>query len=218
MIRRIAGTFRTINKRVNLRDNLMADTAVANQAQYTKGSTQLDTLAPLFPPSAEDCEAITFSVSARVCLEIDGSIVINNSPLFGRLGKIVTGLTMTGNATGTPLNPGSIDGVRQLPNDLSLVGDLWNPANDPLPPSYERGQGGQAPDNTVGGFVPPGLQIGLTQTLPERVPMFQGSNALMGIWLLPSLIVAAPTAPPQPPGANLVVLDATYSVTYDDGT
>lgn len=206
MIRRTQGAFRTNGARLNLEDLNYVAVAQPVLGQYTAGATLLDRVT-LFPATSDDCQVMSFTVSAK--LAIGTNFDNQNRPPAGRLGKVIAGLTTQDAPTGPPA--GYAQTVLPLPADLTLTSELWNPAADELPPLFSM----LAASNPItGGFTPPGLIVGTTQTLPAPLPIFQGQDLCIGIWKLPSIVDADTTG-----NLSLVfgVFDALWSLVYDDG-
>lgn len=213
MIRRTSGAFRglgtNVSTKVNFLDLAYNGPVVRSYSQYTAGTTILDRLSPVFPPTVEKCDLLSFSVNAKLNLfvsEISQQAV--DSP-YGRFGKIIAGLTQVGAPTSGIYLGNNVpwtQKLQQLPDDLTLVNELWNPANDPLPPQIV---GFSGPDYAQG------LQLSLTHTLPNPIPLFQGTEILIGIWVLPSLQRCAQLAG-DIPLTYIFGWSATYSLIYDD--
>jgi hypothetical protein len=212
MIRRTTGEFRSIAPplNANLEDvvYVTGSTGVSSgQAQHTTGVSIIDRLGPIFPPTVEKVDLLSFAVSAMFAF-----LSPDNSPGYGEFGRILTGLTQVGGPTSS-VDPQSNANVpwqlgAQLPADLSLVTDLWNPGTDPCPPKLQASASGPS-------F---GLPVGATLTLPNSIPVFQGTDVFIGIWALPSLLSASKQAPPYPPPSySPFLFQAKYTVVYDDG-
>lgn len=216
MIRRIDAAFRTDqNGRINARDSTTLDTSVVgSQSYYSTGRTQLDQLPAFFPPSAEKVSILSFTVATRLAVEISDEVVNTPLPVYGKLGKVFTGITTLGDQTTSAggFQP-SITKVLPLPPDLTLLTTLYDPDNDPTPPVYQRGAT-DSPASIPAGFSPLGLQLVQTVTLSAPVPIPRGTVTYIGLWLNRALVRAAPSGNVA---VALVVMDSTYSIVYDDG-
>lgn len=211
MIRRTTGTFRggLSPFNANVLDVIYKNAApVRTYAQFTQGATLLDELSSVFPPTVEKCDLLAFTVSAELVLWANETGQPEDQP-YGKLGKIVTGLTQVGSKTSgvfSPANPVIVPWTQKcqpLPSDLTLLSDLWNPVNDELPPTT----------NTFGAR-PQGLKVSATQTLANPIPLFQGTNVLIGMWALPSLLRCSVNT--DLPIVYPICYEGSYSLTYDD--
>lgn len=196
MIRRINGAFRKRqSSTIICEDTIYTNTPARGYAQYTTGATALDKVPPMFPPTLDHVSLLSFSVTGRIAVVAQPGMTS-----YGKLGRIVTGLTQEGSET---TDSGGVQPILPLPEDSALIADLWNPANDNLPVLISA-----ASDRA-------GTLVNVTHTLPSPIPIFQGTTLLIGLWMLPSLskcdsVADATTWP-------LWVLAANYSLIYDDG-
>lgn len=204
MIRRIDGTFRAESVHgINIYDPLLKTATAAGSSNWTNGCTVLDSVnITTGSPTNDRTAVLGFSVTAFLVLASAANV-----NAFGKFGRIIAGVTTDIPATPFPsaaILPGL--SLQSLPSDLSLVGDLWNPADDPLPPivsTYPT----PSPNS--------GLQATITQTLPSPIIIPRGgSNLCIGLWMLPSLIASDGAGSPK---VTLVSQGAIWSVTYDDG-
>jgi len=210
MVRRTTGTLRGLSAGgviFNLEDIVYANGTVVRIPQRTTGVTLLDKLDPIFPPTAEKVELLSFAVSAELALGVP------DRQGYGTFGKVVTGLTQIGQETSS-VDPASGNPVpwalgASLPADLTLVTDLWDPQTDRCPPPFTA--------SAQGGFTT--LPVGATLTLPSPVPVFQGADIFMGIWALPSILACSSQGGPSPaPSTYLLMLRGQYTLIYDDGS
>lgn len=133
-----------------------------------------------------------------------------NDVCFGKLGRIFTALSMD-QVMSTQADDQYLTAVAELPTDTSLMIDLWNPDNDPMPPTAFSSSGG------ISGFTPPtALAMSATISPPNPLDLFSGVNPVVGIWMLPSLLGLYP-ADPSPNGIGLDVIAAKFTINYDDG-
>src|SRR5947209_2585350 len=105
-------------------------TVPAFTSQYTLGTTIIDQ--PSLQTVGRHWKLL--SVAFRATLAYGGGF----EPVYGKFGKVYAGLDISGilNPTSQLLaNTGSIPPWQDLPNDVSLVSTLWDPAIDPLPPN-----------------------------------------------------------------------------------
>lgn len=207
MIRRDPGTFRTTpGNAINVQDSQLAPGSAFSPgvSQHTAGATILEEVnLTTASPTADTLKLIGLTINAQI-----GLIYQAGAPsYFGKLGRVVGGLTLTGQRT---VGPGIATWVipqQPLPSDLSLVGDIWNHDNDPTPPVIT------APAAPPAG--PQNLQIGLSLTLPQPVILPRGNDLCIGIWQMPSFVAAMN---PGVPAVYPIVLAAVWSLVYDDGT
>lgn len=203
MIRQTQDTFRpmAIQPGAAACDPAFADNATPLESFYTTGITRLEPV-NLFTGLASDKAAI-------LGLTVGGGLVLRSggtpSSRWGRFGRIIAGLTTIGTQDNSP-SAAILPQLQPLPPDLSLVGDLWNPANDPLPP---------IPTSTTNLVPGQTLRVGLALTLPQPIRI-ANNNLFVGIWMLPSIIGATSIALPVP-SVSLFLQQVTWSVTYDDG-
>jgi len=100
-----------------------------------------------------------------------------------------------------------------LPTDSTLITDLWNPANDPLPPAapFFFGQSGVSQSTPT-----PNSLLPITATIipPNPVDLIPGIEPYIGIWMTPSLIGDASGNGGY---GGLTVFYGKYVINYDDG-
>lgn len=126
---------------------------------------------------------------------------------FGKWGKVKTGLVLnagpsrtTSGGTAPWVNP-----VLPLPQDPTLVTDLWDPARDELPPVFQPPIGNTSPAQ----LLP--ISAVIIPSVPIALP--GGQQISLGIWLEPFLMGCI-TGVIQ---ISMNVLWATYNIVYDDG-
>lgn len=135
-------------------------------------------------------------------------------PLGGKFGKIIASLVMespppyTG-AGGIPVP--YVKPVQQIPNDSSLTVDLWDPANDALPPTLIGSSPTLSGNNSgIGGS----LAISNSISPPVPLELNPGEPPSLQISMLPSILAAQ-----QQVGFvfGLAMYYGTYTINYDDG-
>jgi hypothetical protein len=141
----------------------------------------------LVPPATTTWTLLGITVTADIAFS-------NAQPVYGKFGKVLAGLVL-GQAQG----PQQAALQMPLPSNQGGLGALWDPAVDPLPPS-----------NPSTGGILPALPVTMQITLPQPIPIYQGELICAGLFMLPSLLGSANLA-------GLIVCDAGYTVTYDDG-
>lgn len=202
MLRSVGNQFRTAQNpnsygvtQVSLGD-ITGPVAGTTYASYTTGATLIDP-GGLQPPALARWKIVSYSIRAGlIAVSAPGSG--SASGVQGKLSKILAGLT------NQPTTNGQLGGAfpwsqaLNLPQDTSLVGDLWDPAVHDMPP-ITKGTG------LLGGQVP--MQIALAQVLPTPLPVTAGGQVNVGLWLEPMLL------------QNLVmaVIGAEFIINYDDG-
>jgi hypothetical protein len=198
MIRRSSGQFRTIlTSNVSLQDSKQAP-------GWTTGGTLIDGI-NLQPLPSERWTILAYSVRGQLTMTYFPLGFVTNYVPFGKFGKIKTSLVMdtdfTG-PTGSVNNPQVVPAL-PLPQDSSLVADLWDPALNELPP---------AQNSAVQGTV--GEPLSVSVLLPTPRPIQQGSRFGIGLWMLPSLLTSIPNNANFP---CLMFWGAGYSIIYEDG-
>lgn len=173
--------------------NLLVDAisaSIAPAVERTTGAHQVDQLT-LAAPSTYNTQIIAISFTAL--LGMSGVF-----PLFGALGKIVCGLDPEGqpDVFGSSSPIPSVGNGCKLPADASLLTDLWNPENDPLPPITGSG----APLLPVAGTLNPSQPVPITQ---DNVQL------CAGVYMLPSVLGVA-----QPISLTGLFLTSVYYVVY----
>lgn len=208
MIQRVDQPFRFVSGLSyfqNWQDNgFISSGASAAGCQYTQGATQLDQANLQLPVRSLDrAQILAFSVVGQLSLATTIGFAAITGTISGKLGRIIAGVGIRLQPTGgIPTGPWTSP-MLPLPADADLFGDLWNPANNPLPPIWlENSNGPQAT-----------LQVSLSLTLPQPLPLIQG-QPVVGMWATPSLI------PGQSNGSLVVrptMVRAAWSMIYDDG-
>lgn len=141
----------------------------------------------------------------------------------GKLGAIYGGIVLDEYTTilGSPLTSSgfSFGFIQQFPKDKTLVQSMWDPLTDDLP--YIQSVSGSISsgiDQTLAHY----LAISATISPPNPVEIKQGILPTMGIWMFPSLHTVSPaggngigvTTPPFP---EMILVQSSYAVIYDDG-
>jgi hypothetical protein len=207
-VRRITQSFRS---GVSPPINLSSEAYLAGDG-WGYGGAIIDTLAALQENVLKGWSILGFSVAAKLRL-VNGILVFPTvTQAYGKLGKIQAGLVIPLTAqTGTASAPyvsmastGVAPSFAELPPDVSMVTDLWNPANDPLPP--------QVPSSgTLASH--PYLPVSCSLILPTPLNMTGYADAstagAIGMWASPSLLMGSLLA-------NLYVSEAHYSLYYSD--
>lgn len=195
MIRRTNGSFPS----TGTSDTIYAKQATTSQAQWTQGSTFVHRL------DSNNIQPSTNDRARLLGFAITGSLSITRldfaTPPFGKFGKILAGVITDEPIINTP----QVAPALALPPDLTAIFTIWDPANDPLPPTNQQAL-----------VDPTGLQLQLSQTPPQPIPLPRGGTSLgVGIWMLPSLLAASSVA--LVPEASLQLVRANWTITYDDG-
>ena len=174
-------------------------------AGWSTGQQLIDTVG-LQPQATEHWKIVGYAINTKLVFA-SGGVQIP----FGKLGKIKAGLAIPLPATSTI---SSVPGVPfvALPQDSTLVSDLYDPDTDPFPPTWT----GAA---RVAGTPPtPLLNLATTVTLPQPLDLTQlaapYSQITVGIWTLPSLwgsLIAQTFFP------GLALFNSQFTVYYDDG-
>ena len=172
---------------------------------WTPGGTIID---PVSLMGAATAQKSFISASIR------GSLILAQSPPgFGKFGRVIGGV-LTGSGDPSLGGSGGVAGapwvnpILPLPGDASLVADLWNPANDPLPPVANGSFVGPLPaSQTV-------LPINCVINPPVPVQLDEASMAI-GMWATPSLI-GNNTAGTF--NWHLYIFNAIWTVVYNDGS
>lgn len=186
MIQRAASSFRTFPSTVfnlgaiNVQD--LGGTNVGGGASWTQGNFLIDQV-KLQPPNGATWEVNAFSVSANLWISTSTPLVANQIGPFGRLSKLWASLlTDASGQMPTLANEDFSPTPGVLPSDTSTSFVLWDPDSDPLPPQVPVGTAPIAP-NGYEAFVVSG-----SLTLPEPIEVRLGSQLMVALWLLPSII------------------------------
>jgi len=162
---------------------------------WTVGSS-IQAQVNLLGPLSTSAEIIAYSINAQMALVQMGN---SGDPMFGKFGKLLAAVQF-----GVAQQDGFFSSTA-LPTDASLTSTVWDPAVDPLPPL--RTSNTPADPALL-------LPVGLVYPLPQPLPIIEQSVAI-GLWLTPSLLAL------QHSGlvvqAGLAILNAQYTVVYDDG-
>ena len=191
----LSGTFS-----VNLLKDFVTPTT-ANAPVWTPGVTIAQQVTPQ-PQINSNWNIISLTLAGYLAIA-QLNVLGGNPPTFGKLGRISGAITLD-----VPLQPGNFTSDPPLqpnPPDLSLAGDLWNPANDPLPPIWDSS--GNVPNPLTW------LPVSTVISPPVPLEIVPGKIIWIGIWMNPSLLglngVGLTTV--------LTLANANYSLVYDDG-
>jgi hypothetical protein len=169
-------------------------------SRWSPGATIITGI-PLSPTHSQVWDVLSIAIT--------GYIVYNQShgSHFGKLGKLVGGLLL--NPASPPQVPATSP-MLPLPDDASLVFDLWNPDANPMPPSISN------PVGSLPGFG--GLPFSGVLSLPTPIEA-RGDDLptlAVGMWLQPMLLGRATTEGFIGTTFTIVVSGAKVAVTYDD--
>lgn len=137
---------------------------------------------------------LSFTVSGLLSMLMAGGAGFN----YGKLPKVIAGISTDAQPTQGNQVPYVFQAL-PLPSDLSLVGELWNPASDPLP----------------GAGAGPPLPVSVSVTLATPLPVAAAPNLAIGLWLQPAL-VSRPSGSVNP-AFQFILTAGTWSIVYDDG-
>lgn len=208
MIRRTGAAFRGVKLSTGDVFN-MTDASQGVPGGWTQGQTLIDIVPLSFRSNVGIWNATSVSIAAQLLL-----FYIANTlpPMYGKLGRIMCGLTTTGPQT-PDVNSGTLfsNPLSQfpLPRDSTLLAPLWDPAIDPLPPI-----------NPVPVFLPsttPAMQmlnVSAQVVLPAPLPIPAGANLFAGIWIQSSLLASVSPVTPVPT-VTPSVFNAQYSVAFE---
>lgn len=216
-LRTVSQAFRTLQNPANPNQNQaenIYDILNINGAGKSPGSTILDTAILGGPTESENWTLI--SVAIQGVLYRGGFDTANNTSngVNGLLGVIQGGITLDGTqsqSNGSFAGNPSSSGLLQLPPDVTLLEDMWNPAQDPLPPSL----------NIPALTVPPAYNAGLPiscsiiPTTPIEIP--SGVSPLVGMWMYPSTYSSGPVTGGGFAAAFLSIYYGRFTINYDDG-
>lgn len=204
--RQLPGTFRTLTGVPHTIDtNINCVDASPASSLYQSIRSPGATLIDVATPGSQINQVWTLqSVGVRADIALQGGV-----RLYGKLGRILTGIVLPPNAQATP---GSSIGAAVQPwvspllalPDPTLTAPLWDPVNDVLPPLSAN----QLPINAAPSNF---LQVSTAIQLPQPVDMRPGDPIGLGIWILPSLI-GSPTSG----FLNVLVYHATYVLVYEE--
>jgi hypothetical protein len=201
-------------------------TSAQPQVQRSAGMTNVVAIPLNGPTPQQKWKFISASVQAYLGLSsgaYDGANYHSETVVgFGKLERIIAAidpsnpLGQSGFSPGANNQPWSV-AVELLPSDSTLQCELWNPAEDPLPPACPFYYGGPT------GITPPTPQqllpiSGLIMP-PNPIELIPGQSPYLGIWMLPSLLGARSI------GVNAVnnffglsMYYGSWTINYDDGT
>jgi hypothetical protein len=170
---------------------------------YTPGATIID-LVRLGPGISSKWTLLSISVQGY--LQVFETATAQ--PLYGRLGRIIAGLTLDSppNQTqGSGPQPWTVPMLPITP-DTTLTTDLWNPASDPMPPTQVA-----SIDDTPSKNLP--VQANIVLPVPYQV--IPGVTPTVGIWMTPSILATSSGTGVQ---FGLLLTRATWTADYDDGS
>lgn len=159
----------------------------SSRSILTSGSQNITPLQIQAQPS-HPWKIYSYSIYCQLWLEIGA---LGNYPSYGRLWQLKGGFIP--NAEDAQTNGESFLSIPR--SALPFVTTIWDGSADPTPP------------NAPGGLLPTGLIVSATEQLPQPVSIDPTQRAAFGLWLLPTII--ANTA--------IVITEANYQITYDDG-
>lgn len=174
--------------------------------QWTAGaaaSQQLTALSGGVPATTVKAMLLSWSVSAYLGFTTTGP----GDAVFGKLGKIVAGLSPIGLSTvkGTFNQPWSV-ALPSVPADATLTATLWDPSVDMMPPQIAN----------VGFTSPAGLlPVSVAMNLANPLPIDASSLPTIATWMWPSLLGQSAGASTDLYGLSL--LFGSFTVNYDDG-
>ena len=197
MIHRVQNAFRSVvlapGINVTITDQAIP-AAAAQTPVRTLGATLIDSV-PLDDPVGQTANVLGFSVNGLLVTQETG-----NSPYYGQWGTVLAAIGTNFQVTQAGNLPFS-QTVLPVPIDLSLSDDLWNPANNDMPPDISS----SGP-----------LSVRLDKELPFPLLFQAGMQLQIGLWMLPSLSISNANAPGATPTKYLVLLNANYTLIYDD--
>lgn len=181
---------------------------------WTEGASIVDSiLGAAQPQGTRTWEIIGYSVTAKLVLFPTGAAGANATPFYGKLGKILTGVSQVAQQTVGNVNlvgltlPFTIPG-QPLPTDSASFPALWDPANDQLPPLLT------SPPSAN----PNCLEVAASQVFTVPILLAGGQQVTIGMWMLPSLISPGIIGAGSPqPSLVPMVFEAAYQLIYDDG-
>lgn len=212
MIRRAQNTFRSSTTGNGL--NTFDSPSNINFSSWSLGQQLIDAL-QIAPQAQESWSIIGYAITAQLLMVGPSQNGVSFQAPFGKLGKIKAGIAI-------PIQPtqfyagGSLasTGFQQLPDDPTLVSDLWDPDVNSLPPIQSGVLGG----NTTP-LLSSMLSVSTANNLPQPINLTNlsiPSYALtIGLWMLPSLFGCAVAGAVN--GMSFSVWNAKYTVYYDDG-
>lgn len=153
------------------------------------------------------------SVSIQAYAVLCGGFTTAPLNCCGKFGKAVAALIPQGTSSTAISNsePWTYP-MLPLPSDSTLTEDLWNPANDDLPPlswfDTLQTESNQIPLDTT-------LPVSAVISPPVPIRIEYGVQPALGIWLTPSLFTNLAASESLPFG--LTFINGSYTVNYDDG-
>lgn len=209
-IQRIPGQFRQTQipgiTNTCLSDNNPVVTWTPFTSFRTLGATQIET-PQIQPPLGAVWKVISYSIRVSLVVVTDILTGFILGSMYGEFGPLDAFLLIDGavQTFGANQNP-FVNPMMPFPQDTTNRVRIWDPSNDPLPP-------------LAGNTALPG---GITQTtdfsqelqLPVPVPIHNGEQVGLGLWMSPSLIGSSANSQPF---VGLTVANASYSIVYDDG-
>jgi hypothetical protein len=193
--------------------NLYDDLTIVSGTSWSLGATIIEQLS-FNPLPSEKWVVIAYSVSGSMylCESPASSVSPAAYQAYGKFGTIKSALLFgndTVGQTGTGTDPTHHPQL-PLPSDLSTLMDIWNPAEDSLPPQLPYNVSPPLAGSVGNSAVP--LVVGNTLVLPTPKPLQQGIPVGIGVWMAPSLLSGSNNNFPA-----LYLFNAKYSVVYDDG-
>lgn len=174
---------------LNIIDGVAQAIGTDQESGWTTGASLIQQV-PATGPLPSNARVLSYQVSGNMGFHSSAP-----EPCGGKLEKVVAALQFGQYPLSNNLNPSP------LPKDSSLIATLWDPAIDSLPPDDSTSPVTLLPVSVVNNLSQPQLII-------EQV-------ITVGIWFTPSLLTMklggfAIRA--------LTLYDATFQITYDDGS
>lgn len=196
--------------------NLADSESAANFASYagismwTTGAALVDTVTLPMRGIGSTWRVYSVSFSASLLMVVPNQqTAAGPVQVYGKLAPLRGGVSLQGPQT---QGQGSIPWVflsqSLLPRDSSLIGSLWDPSSDPLPPMYYDNQTPLAPTQMLdiaGGVTPP---------MPLDVPA--GGNLYVGMWLEPALLACQVVGGIGLLSQALQVFNGQYEIYFDE--
>jgi len=184
-----------------------------NTVTYTAGRTATRPAVLGGPTVEQHWLLISVAVQAYLRWVTD---VSNNVAVYGKLGAIVTGLSMDQPALATQAGDQYLTTIQELPTDTSLLTTLWDPGQHSMPPSIAS-----QPGPSVAWPGPPSaLAVSAEISPPNPIDLFPGVQPVVGIWMLPSLLGVLSIlggARGIHKRIGLDIVGAKFTLNYDDG-
>jgi len=155
-------------------------------SQWSPGQTLIDDVLNQAPLGAV-WSVINWAISCQAFIRTD----VYPGPAFGKLGRIVGGLVHMTPTVG-PVSP-----MIPFPSNATGLATIWDGATDPVLGLCK------IVGNTL--QTAPTPLVGQLN-LPVPIQVYPGDELQMGLWITPSLAQ----------NAQIVIINATYTVTFDD--